>query len=127
MESKLFHPSIDWSHALPDSLRWIAMAWMISAVAVLAVLVVLRASTRWGRQFWEISGAYFTGRSSIRVWVMLAVMLLSVIIGVRLTVLFSYQGNDMFSSLQTAFEGAAAHDEDVKQYTAFGCRSRSSA
>lgn len=115
MESKLFHPSIDWSHALPDSLRWIAMAWMISAVAVLAVLVVLRASTRWGRQFWEISGAYFTGRSSIRVWVMLAVMLLSVIIGVRLTVLFSYQGNDMFSSLQTAFEGAAAHDEEVKQ------------
>lgn len=48
MDSKLFNPSIDWSHALPDSLLWIAMAWAISAVGVVAVVALLRVSTRWG-------------------------------------------------------------------------------
>lgn len=115
MDSKLFNPSIDWAHALPDSLVWIAMAWTISAVSVLAVAALLRVSTRWGRQFWEISGAYFTGRDSVRVWVMLGVLLLSVITAVRLNVLFSFQGNDMYTSLQTAFQGAAAGDEAIKQ------------
>ncbi|KLO25361.1 multidrug ABC transporter ATP-binding protein [Mycolicibacter heraklionensis] len=115
MDSKLFNPSIDWAHALPDSLVWIVLAWTISAVSVLAVAALLRVSTRWGRQFWEISGAYFTGRDSLRVWLMLGVLLLSVITAVRLNVLFSFQGNDMYSSLQTAFQGAAGGDEAVKQ------------
>ncbi|MGV0627578.1 ABC transporter ATP-binding protein/permease [Mycolicibacter minnesotensis] len=115
MDSKLFETSIDWAHALTDSLLWIAMAWSISAVGVLAVVAVLRVSTRWGRQFWEITGGYFTGRDSVRVWLMLGVLLLSVITAVRLNVLFSFQGNDMYSSLQTAFQGAAGHDDAVKQ------------
>ncbi|MCV7384794.1 ABC transporter ATP-binding protein/permease [Mycolicibacter longobardus] len=115
MDSKLFQPSIDWAHALPDSLLWIAVAWTISAVSVLAVGALLRVSTRWGRQFWEISGAYFTGRDSVRVWLMLGVLLLSVITAVRLNVLFSFQGNDMYSSLQTAFQGAAGGDDAIKQ------------
>ncbi len=115
MDSKLFNPSIDWAHALPDSLVWIALAWSISAVGVLAVAALLRVSTRWGRQFWEISGPYFTGRESVRVWVMLGVLLLSVITAVRLNVLFSFQGNDLYSSLQTAFQGAAGNDEAVRE------------
>ncbi|BBZ22973.1 ABC transporter ATP-binding protein/permease [Mycolicibacter hiberniae] len=115
MDSKLFTPSIDWAQALPESLVWIALAWTISAIGVVAVAAVLRVTTRWGRQFWEISGAYFTGRDSLRVWLMLGVLLLSVITAVRLNVLFSYQGNDMYSSLQTAFQGAAGNDEAVKQ------------
>ncbi|MEB3069446.1 ABC transporter ATP-binding protein/permease [[Mycobacterium] vasticus] len=114
MDSKLFKPSVEWAHALPDSLLWIAMAWTISAVCVVGVVALLRVSTRWGRQFWEITGAYFTGRDSLRVWLMLGVLLLSVITAVRLNVLFSYQGNDMYSSLQTAFQGAASGDEAVK-------------
>lgn len=120
MDSKLFTPSIDWAQALPDSLVWIAVAWTISAFGVVAVAAVLRVTTRWGRQFWEISGAYFTGRDSLRVWLMLGVLLLSVITAVRLNVLFSYQGNDMYSSLQTAFQGAAGNDEAVKQSGAHG-------
>ncbi|HEX7323000.1 MAG TPA: ABC transporter ATP-binding protein/permease, partial [Mycobacterium sp.] len=114
MDSKLFKPSIDWGHALTDSLGWIAMAWVISAVCVIAVLAVLRVATPWARQFWRVSGAYFTGRDSLRVWLMLGVLLLSVIVAVRLNVLFSYQGNDMYSSLQTAFQGAASGSEVVK-------------
>ncbi|HET9875629.1 MAG TPA: ABC transporter ATP-binding protein/permease [Mycobacterium sp.] len=114
MDSKLFKPSIDWGHALADSLVWLAMAWAISAVCVIAVLAVLRVVMPWARQFWEISGAYFTGRDSLRVWAMLGVLLLSVVIAVRLNVLFSYQGNDMYSSLQTAFQGAASGSDAVK-------------
>ncbi len=115
MDSKLFKPSIDWAHALPDSLTWIAMAWMISAVCVIAVLAVLRMTMPWARQFWWISGAYFTGRDSLGVWLMLGVLLLSVVTAVRLNVLFSYQSNDMYSSLQTAFQGASMGSEAVKQ------------
>jgi putative ATP-binding cassette transporter len=112
---KLFKPSIDWGHALADSLVWIAMAWAISAVCVIAVLALLRMVTPWARQFWRVSGAYFTGRDSVGVWLMLGVLLLSVVTAVRLNVLFSYQGNDMFSSLQTAFQGAASGSEAAKQ------------
>lgn len=115
MDSKLFKPSIDWADALPDSLLWIVMAWTISAVGMIAVLAVLRLVTPWARQFWEISGAYFTGRDSVRVWLMLGVLLLSVIVAVRLNVLFSYQSNDMYSAMQTAFQGAASGNAAVKQ------------
>jgi putative ATP-binding cassette transporter len=34
---------------------------------------------------------------------MLGVLLLSVIVGVRLNVLFSYQDNDLYSAVQVAF------------------------
>lgn len=108
-------PSIDWSHALVDSLRWIALAWVISAVCVIAVLALVRLITPWGRQFWRITGGYFVGRRSVPVWLMLAVLLLSVVIAVRLNVLFSYQANDLNSSVQTAVQGIAAHNQQVKQ------------
>lgn len=112
---ELFKPSIDWGHALADSLSWIALAWVITAICVVFVLVALRFVTPWGHQFWRISGDYFIGRQSIPVWVMLGVLLLSVIINVRLTVLFSYQSNDLNSSVQTAVQGMAIHNEAVKQ------------
>ena len=111
---ELFKPSIAWGHALADSLSWIAMAYVISAVCLLAVLVLLRLTTPWGRQFWRITGDYFSGRHSARVWLKLGVLLLSVVIGVRLTVLFSYQANDLNSSIQTAVQGLAIHDDTVK-------------
>jgi vitamin B12/bleomycin/antimicrobial peptide transport system ATP-binding/permease protein len=110
----LFKPSIDWGQTLADSLSWTAIAWVISAVCLLAVLVLLRLLTPWGRQFWWITGGYFTGRRSARVWLMLGVLLLSVVIGVRLSVLFSYQANDLNSSIQTAVQGMAIHDDVVK-------------
>lgn len=112
---ELFKPSINWGHALADSLSWVALVWLIAAVSVTAVLALLRLITPWGRQFWRISGGYFTGRHSIRVWLMLAVLLLSVVVAVRLNVLFSYQANDLSSSIQTAVQGTATGDHAVKQ------------
>lgn len=110
----LFEPSIDWDHALADSLTWVALAWMITAACVGVIVVVLGLFTRWGQQFWRITGDYFTGRDSLRVWVMVGVLLLSVIVAVRLSVLLSYQANDLASSVQTAVQGMAAHSEAVK-------------
>lgn len=83
----------------------------------------------WGRQFWRITGGYFTGRHSIRVWLMFGVLLFSVVLAVRLNVLFSYQGNDMYTALQKAFQGAAGDNDVVKNsgVHGFGCRSESSA
>ena len=110
-----FKPSINWGHALTDSLSWVALAWLISAVCVIVVLVLLRSLTPWGQQFWRITGGYFVGRHSVPVWSMLGVLLLSVVVAVRLNVLFSYQSNDLASSIQTAVQGLATGNDAVKQ------------
>ncbi|MEE6177453.1 ABC transporter ATP-binding protein/permease [Mycobacterium sp. 050134] len=115
MRPKLFKPSIDWSAAPLDSLRWVAIAWAISAVCLAVVLVVFRFSTPWGQQFWRITRGYFSGIRSFRVWLMLGVLLLSVLLGVRLMVLFSYQSNDMYTAVQMAVQGIATGDDEVKQ------------
>ncbi|ORB52908.1 ABC transporter ATP-binding protein/permease [Mycolicibacterium rhodesiae] len=110
-----FTPSMDWGHELVPSLIWISKAWAISAVLSLIVLFLLARYTVWGRQYWRITGDYFTGRQSIRVWIWIAVLLLSTIISVRLDVLLSYYSNDLFTSLQVAFQGAGGGNEEVRQ------------
>ncbi len=115
MGPKPFKPSIDWSAAPVDSLRWVAIAWVIGAICLFAVLLVFRYLTPWGRQFWRITSGYFLGPASVRVWLMLGVLLLSVLLSVRLTVLLSYQGNDLYTSVQKAVQGIAAGDDNVKQ------------
>ncbi len=115
MDPKPFKPSIDWSTATTDSLWWLAKGWVIAAVCVLVVLILLRFLTTWGRQYWRITGGYFTGRHAARTWLQLAVLLLLVLIGVRLVVLLSFQSNDMFSALQTAVGGIATGNQNVKR------------
>ncbi|HEY1839705.1 MAG TPA: ABC transporter ATP-binding protein/permease [Mycobacterium sp.] len=115
MEPKPFKPSIDWSGATIESLWWLAKGWAIAAVCVLLVLVLLRFLTGWGRQYWRITGGYFTGRHAVPVWLQLAALLMLVLFSVRVTVLISYFSNDMFSSLQTAFGGIVSGDEKIKQ------------
>ncbi|MEA2696704.1 MAG: vitamin B12/bleomycin/antimicrobial peptide transport system ATP-binding/permease protein [Myxococcales bacterium] len=109
-----FKPSIDWSTALVDSVRWIAMAWAVGAVCLLAVLIAFRYLTPWGQQFWRITRGYFVGAASVKAWLGLAVLLLSVLLAVRLTVLLSYQGNDLYTSVQKAVQGIAAGNDAVK-------------
>lgn len=115
MGPKPFKPSIDWSAAAVDSLRWVAVAWLIAAVCLFAVLVLFRYLTPWGRQFWRITRGYFVGAHSVRVWLMLGVLLFSVLLSVRLMVLLSYQGNDLYTAVQKAVQGLAADDAVVKQ------------
>jgi putative ATP-binding cassette transporter len=112
---EMFTPTLDWGAEWLTSLWWIARAWAISAVATMVIMVLIGRFTNWGRQFWRITGAYFTGRSSVLIWAWLAGLLLSVIIGVRLTVLFSYQSNDMLTSFQVIAAGVGGGDETIKQ------------
>jgi putative ATP-binding cassette transporter len=112
-----FTPSLNWGDELITSLLWVVKAWAIAALCTLVVLALLARFTTWGRQFWRITGDYFTGRQSIPVWALLGVLLLSVMIDVRLGVLFSYQSNDQFSALQAAFEGeGAAKDAAIEGF-----------
>jgi len=110
----MFTPTLDWGNEWRASLIWIAEAWAIAAVATVAILALIFRYTTWGRQFWRITGAYFTGRESVKIWFWLAAMLLLVIIGVRIDVLFSYYSNDMMTSFQVIAAGIGGNDEAVK-------------
>jgi len=110
----MFTPTLDWGNEWRASLIWIAEAWVIAAVATVAILALIFRYTTWGRQFWRITGAYFTGRESVKIWFWLAAMLLLVIIGVRIDVLFSYYSNDMMTSFQVIAAGIGGNDEAVK-------------
>ena len=109
-----FTPSINWGHELVASSWWILEAWAISAGCLLVVAVAVVWFTRWGGEFWRITGDYFTGRHSLPVWSLFGVLLLSVMMSVRISVLLSYYGNDLFSALQTAFHGAGAGNNALR-------------
>ena len=105
-----YTPSLNWGHELVPSLLWILKAWAISAALALIVLVLLARLTIWGRQYWRITGDYFTGRSAVKLWIWLGVLLLSVMISVRINVLISYFSNDLYTSLQVAYEATSANE-----------------
>lgn len=108
-----YESSMDWAHELVPSLIWILKAWAMAAVATIVVLFLLARFTVWGRQYWRITADYFKGRKAVKVWIWLAVLLLSVMISVRINVLLSYFSNDLYTSLQVAFEAHAAHEDEI--------------
>jgi vitamin B12/bleomycin/antimicrobial peptide transport system ATP-binding/permease protein len=116
---EMFTPTLDWGSEIWTSLVWIARAWAIAAVSTMVILALIGRFTTWGKQYWRITGNYFTGRSSVLVWSWLAVLLLSVIMGVRLDVLFSFQSNDMLTSFQVIAQGLTG-DNAVKNSGAHG-------
>src|SRR6476646_10638428 len=117
----MFTPTLDWGNELLTSLWWIAKAWVIAAVATMVILWLIHRFTTWGKQFWRITGDYFTGQDSVKVWIWLAGLLLSVIAGVRIDVLLSYQGNDMMSSFQSVAAGLGNGDDAVRNSGKDGC------
>ncbi|HEX2283210.1 MAG TPA: ABC transporter ATP-binding protein/permease, partial [Mycobacterium sp.] len=110
----MFTPTLDWGSELWTSLVWIARGWVYAAVGTMVFLVLVGRFTTWGRQFWRITGAYFTGRESVKVWLWLAVILLLVIVGVRLQVLLSYQASDMSTSFQVVAGGLQTGNEAAR-------------
>lgn len=105
VNAQTFQPTLDWGGELLNSLRWAATTFVVTALCLLVILVVLARFTEWGQQFWHISGDYFRHRASVVVWAMLAALLLLVIVSVRINVLLTYYVNDLFTSLQVAFQG----------------------
>jgi putative ATP-binding cassette transporter len=108
VNGQTFQPTLDWGREFFNSLQWAATTFALTALCLLVVLVALARFTEWGRQFWHVTGDYFRGRNSAVVWIMLAVLLLLVIISVRINVLLTYYVNDLFTSLQVAFQGGMA-------------------
>ncbi|MFT4395187.1 ABC transporter ATP-binding protein/permease [Gordonia lacunae] len=101
--------SIDWGNEVWASLKWLAIAFAISAAAILVIGYLLVRFSRWGRPLWRVIGGFFTGRETrVAAWGLAVVLTLLALLGVRVTVLFSYFSNDLFTSLQTAGEGLAA-------------------
>ncbi len=117
---EMFTPSMDWGNELLASLVWIAKGWAITAVVTLVILALIGRFTVWGRQFWRITSAYFTGAESVKVWIWLGAILLLVIAGVRLEVLLSFQSNDMLTAFQTVAAGVGGKDDAVKNSGAHG-------
>ncbi|MBU3705503.1 MAG: ABC transporter ATP-binding protein/permease [Mycobacterium sp.] len=116
MESALeeYESSLDWGAELVPSLLWILKYWAGAAVITLVVVILLARFTVWGRQYWRITGDYFKGSDSVRIWIWLAVLLLSVIIMVRIDVLLSYFSNDLYTALQVAFEATSANEPEIR-------------
>ena len=105
VDAQTFRPTLDWGREFFHSLAWIGTTFALTAACLLVILVLLARFTEWGRQFWRVTGGYFTGRRSAVVWLLFAMLLLSVVASVRLNVLLTYYVNDLFTSLQVAFQG----------------------
>jgi vitamin B12/bleomycin/antimicrobial peptide transport system ATP-binding/permease protein len=116
MDPEIFRPSVDWNNELYNSAVWLLKAFGGSAICVLVVLVLVGRSTVWGRQFWRITGDYFVGRASLPVWLTAAALLMSAVVSVRVNVLLSYYANDLFSSLQVAFQGGGSSNEALEDF-----------
>jgi vitamin B12/bleomycin/antimicrobial peptide transport system ATP-binding/permease protein len=113
-----FAPTLDWGREWLSSAIWVLEAFAITAVCLAVVLVLLGRFTEFGRQFWRVTGAYFTGRASVTVWALVALLLLSVIVSVRINVLLTYYVNDLFTALQIAFSQASGRSSGIAGFWA---------
>ncbi|EON32908.1 ABC-type uncharacterized transport system, permease and ATPase component [Gordonia terrae C-6] len=101
--------SIDWGNEVWASLKWLAIAFAISAAVILVIGYLLARFSQWGTPLWRVIGGFFTDRETrVKAWGLAAALTLLALLGVRVTVLVSYWSNDLFTSLQTAGEGLAA-------------------
>lgn len=91
---------MDWTAELIKSGLWIAQAYAITLACFALAVWFLARRTVWGRQFWRLSGAYFSPRRGWRPILAVALILFLTLAGVRLQVLFSNWYNTMYSALQ---------------------------
>jgi putative ATP-binding cassette transporter len=91
---------MNWNQELLNSAVWLAQAFVITLLVFGGVMALLARTTVWGRQFWSLSGAYFSPRRSVRPLLGVALMLLFALFSVRMNVLFSFWYNGFYSALQ---------------------------
>jgi len=91
---------MNWHQALQESLSWLAIASFITLVCFTAAAALAVRCTRWGSQFWQLAGPYFSFRRSWRPLLVFALLLVLTLFSVRLNVLFSFWYNGFYSALQ---------------------------
>jgi putative ATP-binding cassette transporter len=93
---------LDWSAEWSTSIMWIVGVFAATAVGCGVIAAVVTRCTVWGRQFRRLAYPYFSprGEAGWRPLLGVLLLLLVTIAGVRLTVLFSYQSNGMYTALQ---------------------------
>jgi putative ATP-binding cassette transporter len=95
---------INWSTEWLTSLLWLLRTFALTLIGFTLIAWLLIRRTRWGRQFWRLSGPYFLPRPRTgRGWrplLAVALLLLFTLLSVRLDILLSYQGNEMYTALQ---------------------------
>ena len=91
---------MNWHQALQESLSWLAIASFITLVSFTAAATLAVRCTRWGSQFWQLAGPYFSFRRSWRPLLVFSLLLVLTLFSVRLNVLFSFWYNGFYSALQ---------------------------
>jgi putative ATP-binding cassette transporter len=93
---------LDWSTEWFTSLVWIVGVFLAAAVGCAVLVALLSRYTVWGRQFRRLAFPYFSprGPSGWRPLLAVLLVLLLAVAEVRLTVLFSYQTNGMYTAMQ---------------------------
>ena len=95
---------INWSTEWLTSLLWLLRTYALTLIGFTLIAWLLIRRSRWGRQFWRLSGPYFLPRprtrSGWRPLLAVALLLLFTLMSVRLDILLSYQGNEMYTALQ---------------------------
>jgi vitamin B12/bleomycin/antimicrobial peptide transport system ATP-binding/permease protein len=95
---------IKWSTEWLTSLLWVGRVFLFVVIGFVLVGWLLMRRTRWGRQFWRLSGMYFIPRR--RGWLAwrpiltVALLLLLTVMSVRLDVLLTFQSNGLYTALQ---------------------------
>ncbi|MFF2087800.1 ABC transporter ATP-binding protein/permease [Nocardia sp. NPDC058176] len=103
--------SRDWANEVVETLKWLVIAFSITVVVFTVIVALLLRFTNWGRQFWRISGGFFKGPDAWKTIAFYGVLLLMALFTVRMNVLFSYQGNDLYTALQVG--GSALSQGDT--------------
>ncbi|WP_287878897.1 ABC transporter ATP-binding protein/permease [Aquitalea sp.] len=91
---------MDWNQELGTSIVWVAKAYGITCLLFILAVWSLTRLTSWGRQFWQLSGGYFSLQRSSKPLLALALILLLTLAGVRLDVVLSNWSNGLYTSLQ---------------------------
>lgn len=91
---------MNWAEEIGNSLRWLAIAFVISSIAFFVVAFLIGRFTQWGREFLTITWEYFSWSRSKKPIILLIIIIFFAMASVRLNLLMSYWSNDMYTSLQ---------------------------
>lgn len=79
---------MNWAEEISNSLRWIAIAFLISSVTFVVMAFLLRRFTLWGADVARLCGDHFNPKRSKVPLFILAIVILLAMTAVRINVIF---------------------------------------